>query len=345
MLWRVIVPLRPEDMPIVDVAAFDRGDATQVENARAALRDHNFVALGGHSIDPKLLDRGYDCARRLFALPRSVKGRYAKGKGAVGYIPYGVEQALLGRRPDLKELWHHSHRPPAEHPARREDPDVYPENRSVAEVPRFDETLDALDRSFVPVMESLLRVLALAIDLPERFFLDLADGAPHMLRLVYYPPLPRRLREGEERAVAHTGAGLLGILPPATHPGLEIQRRDGVWQRLEGFDARTLVVTIADQMHRLTNGKITGSTHRVANPEGSGRSRERYAIVYFVSTRPKTLLWPPAELLAPGERPDYDPMTSWDFTVQRMQAVWINQASLPYRLLFRLRKRLTAGPK
>lgn len=328
--------LRPEQIPLIDLEAFAAGDRSQVERADRSLREHNFVALENHGVDERLIAKGYDAGRRLFALPQSVKRRYSKGKGAIGFIPYGVEQALIGKHPDLKELWHHAHEP--EDPAVvARFPDAYPTNHSVAEVPQWGDTMRALDAAFARATDRLMRVLALAIGLPEGHFVALTHGAPHMLRIVYYPPLPGRLRPGEARAVAHTGAGVLGLLPPATDPGLEIQRRDGRWQSLVGFD-RQIVITIADQMARLSGGRIVGSTHRVINPSGEAAGRPRYALVYFVSSMPDTVLVPPPGLegaVAPEET-----ITSWEFMTRRMQKVWINQASLPYRLLWRLRERL-----
>lgn len=341
--------LRPEDMARVDLAAFRSGDAAGREAclraARSDLEQRGFLAVVGHGVEAEALRRGHDVARAFFSLPERTKRRYSKGRGAVGYIPHGVEQALRAKRPDLKELWHHAHEPSADHPARRAFPDAYPVNRDVSEIAGMREALVELDALFASCADDVLRLFAAVLGLPEERFAALADGGPHMLRLVRYPPLPAKVPRGVERAVEHTGAGLFGLLPPATGPGLSVRSPGGRWQRLVGFGPEHVVVTIADQLERLSNGRLPGSLHRVENPVGEARERERFAIVYFAGALPDTILWPPPELLAGAPPPAFEKMTADEFVARRMDEVWLNQASLPYRLLSALRLRVLPGSR
>lgn len=302
----------------VDLARYEAGEererAAVIEAARRALRETGFLVLVEHGVDPALLERGYEALRAFFALPAATKAAHAKGDGAVGYIAGGVEQALRARVPDLKELWHHAHGGP---------------NRAVPEVAGFDATLAALDVALARCLGPVMRLLSEVVEMPPAFLDDVARGAPHMLRLVHYPRVPSGALG--MRAFEHTGAGLLGLLPRPSAPGLQLKRPDGVWVEPVGLDDRHVVVTIADQIERLTNRLVPGSVHRVVNRPGV-----RDAIVYFAAAHPETRLWPPAELLARGGTPTFAPMTSEQFTVRRLRRIWRNEGSFAYRVMSRI---------
>lgn len=297
----------------VDLARYRRGDDSVVQTARRALRETGFLVLVEHGLDEGLLERGYAMQRELFAMPLDAKRRYLKGDGSVGYIPRGVEQALRARVPDLKELWHHGHGA---------------NNRAVHEIAGFDQTLAELDDVFASMLTPLMELLSEVARMPAPWLREVADGASHMLRLVHYPRVPSGALG--MRAFEHTGAGLLGLLPLPTAGGLQLQRPDGVWVAPEGLDARHVVVTIADQIARLSNGVIPASVHRVVNRPGT-----RDAIVYFAAAHPDTVLWPPPALIERGGPPPFERMTSEEFTVARLRRVWRNEGSWAYRWLRR----------
>ncbi|MFK7990674.1 MAG: 2OG-Fe(II) oxygenase family protein [Sandaracinaceae bacterium] len=323
------VGLQASDMARVDLGAFLGGDASMVQRARDDLATFGFLVLENHGVPSDAIETGYDEARALFALPAPTLRRHGIGETPVGYLRRG-EQALLGSQPDLKAVWHHAHQPPHGHRLRAAYPEAYPRNHDVAERPTLRSTLASLDRAFARCTASVMRLFAALLDLPEAPFIEMVDGAPHMLRLVHYPPV-KRPPLGEERAVAHTGAGLFGLLPSASGPGLEVCAPDGRWQRLEPVGPDQMVVTLADQLERLSGGLLPSSLHRVRNPDGPDWRSARYAMVYFAGASPSTVLFPPDVLLRRGVRPTHPPMTAEAFTTARMQRVWRPAFSLSER--------------
>lgn len=329
--------LAASDMARVDLAAFVAGDLTMVARARSDLDRFGFLVLENHGVPEDAIEAGYREARALFDLPPSALRRYRIGRTPVGYLSHG-EQALLGTRPDLKAVWHHAHRPPAGHRLPQAFPGAYPSNHDVAERPALRPVLATLDRAFAACTRSLMRLFAALLDLPPGPFVRMADGAPHMLRLVHYPPVAGS-PWGAERAVAHTGAGLFGLLPPASGPGLEVRAPDGRWQTLTPVAPHQMVVTLADQLERISGGMLPSSLHRVPNPEGRARDAARYAMVYFAGASPSTVLFPPDALLRRGVSAAHPPMTAEAFTTARMRRVWRPGFSLPRRLIEAARSR------
>lgn len=335
--------LTPDQLPLVSLEAFQTGSQgerdEQVSRMRRSLEEHDFFALVDHGLSQDALQAGYGATRSFFSLPEAEKRRFHKGRGFVGYIPFGVEQALRGSRPDFKELWHSVAERAAHHPERRARPEAYPVNPKPSQPADWSQVLSTLHARFDSMVDGTLRMLARTADLPEMWLADAAAGGPHLLRLIHYPPLPERSARELERAVEHTGAGILGFTPPATSEGLEVFSRARSWQRLSGFDD-TVVVTVADMTERLTNRLIRSSLHRVANPEGRSRAESRYAIVYFVSARPSAMLDCPAQALGKDNPRQFPAQNAWDFVTDRMTDVWLNQASAPYRAYFKFKKRL-----
>lgn len=336
-----MVELRPTGMPILDVSVFRDGSEVQrraqVERLRDSLTRFNFFAFRDGELSLDLAHEVDDLSRTLFALREAQKLAYQRPSKA-GYMRYGVEQALRGTRPDLKEMWHAGRDLAPSHALRARFPQSFFDNVWPTEVPALEAKAQALYGQLSRSAETLLELLAALIPIPARQLTDIVVDAPHSFRMIHYPPLPERVAKGEERAVAHTGAGLFGILPPASDEGLEVIDRKGVWQHLVGFDDCS-VVTLADLIELLTGDRIPASLHRVVNPTGDGVRKSRYAMVFFVHARPDTPLSLP-NLSQPFGVSELHGRTAVDFVRNRMTSVWLNEASVPYRLFWRAKQTL-----
>lgn len=320
----------PSNMPVLDVGSVDGASdaalAGLVAETRRSLEDFNFVAFRDARMSAELIAEVMDLGRRLFEQATDVKRRFMHrhGAGATGYMPYGSEKALKGEFPDMKEFWHTRQELPRWSLARLRWAPYYQKNLWPDEVvPGFRPKVEALFRHFAAASDAVLQLMALSIGAPRRYLADVVVEGPHTFRLLHYPALPDGLREGEVRSVEHTGAGVFGLLPPATDPGLEIINRRGEWQRLADFTGNTVVITVADMMELLTNFHIRSSPHRVFNPVGEAARRSRYAMVFFSVARPGVLLDCPSVLLGPDGRRRFDPIRAGQFLSNRMNKVTI----------------------
>ena len=164
---------------------------------------------------------------------------------------------------------------------------------------------------------TILRVLAVGLDLPEPFFVarfakPLARGA-----LVYYPPHPVQADARTFGVAAHTDYGGITLVHQDDAGGLEVENRDGVWVPAHPIPG-TLVVNIGDLMARWTNDVFASTPHRVVNRSG----RERYAMAVFCDPDFDTVIETPPGGLAPGETPRYPPTTCGAYIVERFDSVF-----------------------
>lgn len=266
------------EIPILDVAPFLAGEPGAAARLAAQLRwafEHvGFYYLRGHGIDPALIADTFAAAADLHALPMERKLALKVDEHNIGYLPMSARYGASGRPPSRNEAFF----------LRRErgpdDPHVLANRRFHArnrwpELPGFRATTLAYMAALEALCQRLVRLYALALDMPETCF-DAAYAQPHMiLRLSHYPPLDPGA-DSSFSLTPHTDSGFMTLLAPNQVPGLSIQLPDGRW-----IDAPTVpdafVVNGGDILHRWSNERFLSTPHRVLNLT----NRDRYAIPFF----------------------------------------------------------------
>lgn len=295
-------------------SAQDRADFIRVLGE--SLEGTGFVKVDGHKVTKARVDAAYGDIRAFFALPEATKRTYlVPGTGgARGFTAFGSEHAKDNPVGDLKEFWHIGQDNP---PGAKFEGDFMP-NLWPTEVPTFKANLLGLFTDLEACAGTLLEAIALYLGLPQRHLADMIVGGNSILRLIHYPALKERYIEGGVRAAAHEDINLITLLPAATGSGLELLDRDGKWHAVDGLEGE-IVADAGDMLSRHVNAKIPSTTHRVVNPDSP--DAVRYSMPFFCHPRPEVLLDCPAELLAPGERRQFEPITAHDFLMQRLREI------------------------
>lgn len=279
------------DLPVLDVSTADGpGRDSFVRGLHDALARWGFVAIGGHGIDPALLDRSYTEAAAFFALPGEAKRRWERpdeGRQR-GYTGFGVERAKDRDVHDLKEFFQVGRTLGADHPLVRSGtmPDALWPDDPPGFAPTFRALFDALDALAV----RLLAAIAHGLDLDAHDIVDGVRDGSNVLRVIHYPPLRASDPPGAVRAAAHEDINLLTILPTSTAPGLELLDRDGTWRALV-TPPDVMICDTGDLLAYLTGGALPAVTHRVVNPPGAGNT-SRYSLPFFVHPRPEWVITP-----------------------------------------------------
>jgi isopenicillin N synthase-like dioxygenase len=286
-----------QQIPIIDLARFETGDATTTETAARELdqvcRDIGFLVVRNHGVSPSVQQALYGAGSDFFDLTVAQKMivRRPTNDQNRGYIPYGEE--TLARMhggetpPDYKEVF-------AIGPFDLPDDDFYSQARSYPNFapnlwPSAPGELQPAMRAYFTELDNLSRRLAryfaLALDLPMDWFADKLDRHASQLRLLHYPAPDRELEPGQLRCGAHTDLGMMTILRnQKAEGGLQVRPRGSDWIDAPAVDD-TFVVNIGDLLMRWTNDRWVSTPHRVAVPEVEARSRSRrLSIGYF--TRP-----------------------------------------------------------
>jgi len=304
-------------IPVIDITPFRTGDRADRERVARqfgdALETIGFTTVVGHGVDEKLLSSTYDVMREFFELPLEEKARSCPPEQVKsrGYLPVGIESVAttLDRDAphDLCEalVFANLGRPGA--PGSRAN--IWPEKpeslRSL--VMQYNQQLDMLGRR-------LMRLSALALDLPEGY-LDPHFADPSMtLRFVNYPdqlntPLPGQLRYGAH----HDYGGLTVLRQDAAPGGLEVCDTTGKWHEVpanrDGF-----VINIGDLMSRWTNGRWRSTLHRVVNP---GRaltgSTQRLSMVAFFGPNENSEIACLPSCKKDGEPPRWPPVNAGEY--------------------------------
>jgi isopenicillin N synthase-like dioxygenase len=299
-------------IPILDVTRYFAGDTADLPRLGAQLRDAfenvGFYYLRGHGVPRSLIHAAFAQCERFHAQPMEQKLAVRINEHNIGYMAMGGSVARSSTvnnntKPSVNEAFF----------LRRErtpdDPDVIANkrfrglNQWPANLPGFRETALAYMSTLERVGQRLVRIYAVALDLPADYF-DPMFAQPNMIqRFTHYPPQP--FYEDNQFSIApHTDSGFMTLLAPSAVPGLSIRLPDGTW-----FDApsdpEAFIVNGGDILRRWTNDRFLSTPHRAINTSG----RARYAIPFFFDTHPDTLIECLPTCQSPDNPPKYPPIT------------------------------------
>ncbi len=252
------------------------------------MRTVGFAVVSEHGIPDVLLNSIYDTAQAFFARPLAEKTRLSfpdKGRGQ-GYLPMGSETVGRGRvadvQPDLCEsLTFADPRFDVAPPENALDARLYRPNLWPDDMPGFADTVRDYMAAGRELALRLMRLSAVALDLPPAYFAPFFDRMELNLRCVLYPdqaepPAPGALRYGP-----HTDFSGFTILRQDDAPGgLQVQSGED-WIDVPAIPG-TLVINAGDLIQRWTNDRWISNVHRVKNPPRDRKTgTRRLSIVLF----------------------------------------------------------------
>ena len=252
--------------------------------------------------------------------------RRSPERGYHGFATRGLASTMdLDVPPDLRETLFLG--PVDDHQAHfahlREAEAAYWPNTIPTEPAGMGHALIAIYRDFERLSENLLRILALALDLPEDYFAAKIDRHFSILSCHHYPALRAPPQPGQLRTGAHTDFGAMTILAmtdAATENGggLEVRMPGGEWRGVLAGPGE-LVVNLGDMMARWTNDRWTSTLHRVANPANlADAGSRRQSIGYFMHPNFDARIECLPTCLDPGEQPRYAPITAGEHIAMKI---------------------------
>jgi isopenicillin N synthase-like dioxygenase len=305
------------EMPILDLGPWIAGGpiGPLADQFKAACTRTGFFYVKNHGVPQEVVDSVFSAARRYFSLPEAermadkIDERFRRG-----FMPMGVTRHP-GHKPDVKESYVLGLDLP------NSDPDViagrplHGPNRWPADKPWLKDAAMAYFDHTVALGRQLLQIFAVALELPQDFFLQYTKKPMVLTNLYHYPPQasPTTLELG---AAAHTDYGTLTILSQDPIGGLELQTRDGEWVAAP-YVQGTLIINLGDLVKVWTNEQYVSNLHRVANRTG----RERYSIPTFFNLDYDTPVACLPQFQSAEQPPKHPPIKSGDWLVSRFQAV------------------------
>lgn len=275
-------PLLLDKIPTLDLSSFTSKNpdtkAQFVEDLGRAFNNIGFVSIKNHGLTEELRHQLYSTVQAFFQQPDDIKKQYEfmELNGQRGYIGKGREKAKGFKVADLKEFYHVGQPNP--------EGDM-PSNLFPKEVPDFEKYTTLVFDIFERTGKTLLRAIALYLELQEDYFEDKVRNGDSILRALHYFPLdPATVPDGAVRAAAHGDINLITLLMGASAEGLEVLRRDGTWIPITALPDQ-IIVNVGDMLDRLTNHKLKSTIHRVVNPAREKMNTSRYSIPFFMHPR------------------------------------------------------------
>jgi isopenicillin N synthase-like dioxygenase len=320
-------------VPVIDISPYFGGDEKAKQEVAdeigRACREIGFYIIVGHGVSPQLVERVGRVSRAFFDLPFDQKMKLHIGSeaGACGYSAMGDKSLAYTRGekspPDLNESFQTS-----KIDADLDDPyfqsaeakRLVPPSRWPADLPEMKELCTQYYRQMGELARDLLRLSALALRLPERFFDDKIAQHIGRLTLRLYPEQKVAPLSGQLRAGAHTDYGTVTILRPGDSiGGLQVADPQGEWHDVP-LIPNSFVINQGDLMARWTNDHWISTLHRVVNPppETLGGNR-RLSIVFFHHPNYDTLIECLPTCKERGEAAKYHPVTVAEYYALKRQ--------------------------
>lgn len=319
-------------VPVIDVAPARAGSSeARLEVAKAigrACEESGFLVIVGHGVDRGLVDDMYAVTEAFFRLPDdekeavSVQGGGLRGwKREGGYV---AASSGIETLPDLCELFTYN---------RLGDP-------GVAETSGLGDHLDELDGpnqfpvrphgfretwlAYYAAMEQLsselMKLFALALDLPEEWFEDKLDHHMTNLTANWYYPLSDAPAAGQFRKGPHTDWGSLTVLYQDDTGGLQVVDKRGEWVDVPCIPG-SYVINIGDLMAVWTNDRWVSTMHRVMTDAGTMR-KPRISIPFFHQPNYDALVECLPSCASEDHPPKYPPVTSGAWLQQKLAAAY-----------------------
>lgn len=263
----------------MNILTVDYRDLSAPEQFALSLQETGFAVLKNHPIAWEKIQAVY--VEWLNFFNSNDKFKYLMDTSADnpkqdGYVPLEIAETAKGASVrDIKEFFQ------LYFPWGRYPDEIGPLTREL-----FDE-LFALGQDLLTWLE---------VHMPHAARLRLTQPLTAMLsreqsqfRIIHYPGLKGDEELNAIRAAQHEDINLLTLLPAATEPGLQVKSMEGAW--IDVFpEPGTLIVNNGDMLQEATDFFYKSTTHRVLNPEGADKTKERLSMPLFLHPAPSTML-------------------------------------------------------
>ena len=306
-------------LPVIDFGgtlADTARDAALAQDIDAAFRTVGFCYFAGTGIPQKLIDGVFAASRRFHALPTARKLALRMNEFHRGYMPPNtstIETSSVAKvtRPNYSESLMVMHEVAADD-ARFGTPLNGP-NQWPDDLPDFRANIEAYDTALRAFCTRLMRIVALALDMPPDALNPFFRQPTTFLRLLHYPPQPADAADDAFGAAPHTDYGFLTILLQDMSGGLEVRRTDGTWLPATPVPG-TFVVNVADMLARWTNGRWQSTPHRVKNLSGG----DRFSCPYFFDPDMDAIISCLPTCVRPDNPARFSPVRYGDYLLERL---------------------------
>ena len=294
------------EIPVLDLAPLINGDDTTqlAADFSDAYGATGFGYVVNHGVDPALRKAVFAASKQFHALSETQKQSIALDRRHRGYIAINTSTDVNS---DLAEVTKPNQS--ASFMMMREEeiarPDVYLSGPNQwPALHGFREACEDYAEAMTELGRKLMGLALEAIGVTDYTILRAFDTPTIWLRLLHYPPQSPQAAKDLYGSAPHKDFGCLTLLAQDDVGGLQVQTPAGQWvdapPREDAF-----IVNVGNMLHRMSNGKLLSTPHRVINATG----RERFSVPFFFDPNVSTIIAPLQGMGAPK----FEPLNFGDF--------------------------------
>jgi isopenicillin N synthase-like dioxygenase len=317
-----------DTIPTIDLSPLRSGNERERrEVARqidAACTDTGFFMITGHGVPPDLIATTRQRAIDFFALPDAEKmkverppAKISRGYNRIGdrSLAYSMGEVAP---PDIQEAFAFGPEGVDVLMAKVDKTiaQMYAPNIWPARPHDFKQVMLSYHAAMSDVAARVLSAMALALGVPEDYFVDKFDRKASVGRIIRYPAVTQMPLPGQLRAGVHTDYGCITFVRgDDTTGGLQVKARHGDWIDVH-IPPDAFVCNIGDTMMRWSNDRWVSTLHRVAVPPPEAAPSDRISLVFFHNPNPDTLVRCFDSCVGSGAK--YPPITSGEYYLGKL---------------------------
>ncbi|KIV80254.1 hypothetical protein PV11_07766 [Exophiala sideris] len=284
---------RSDEIPLIDISAI-YGDLEArkklAQEIKHAAENTGFFYIKNHGIPESAIEGALDASKTFFAQPEDKKllVHKSKGKWYNGFSGKYTAMASPTEGLDYRESFSWRYEP--QYDPDPKDPNAVPEEvkpyirgelyvwDGTQHLPTFKQGCITYWQECLKLARRLVRIFALALDLPETYFDSLTTYPGSDGVFNFYPAMtPEEAAASTDIGLgSHTDLQCFTLLWQDMNGGLQVLNKDGQWIKASPIKD-TFVVNIGDYLMRLTNDRMKSTVHRVYNRS----TVDRYSMPFF----------------------------------------------------------------
>ncbi|KAI0077002.1 Clavaminate synthase-like protein [Panus rudis PR-1116 ss-1] len=281
------VPETKEDLDWADLITVDlslygtpEGNKQLAQTLIKAVREDGFFYVKNFNIPQERVNRQFAIGKQFYDLPLEEKLKYVpEGLDAGkfnGYVPAG--RYILDQASGLRDRTEIYNIPKFNGDFTHEHTPLIQDR--LTEIEEFARSLHS------EVLDPLHVLLAIALELPEDYFLNIhkydVKSEDHLRYMKYTKFTPEEnIKIGKNWVKGHTDLGSWTLLFRQPVAALQIQNhKTGEWKWVKPQDA-TLTVNACDALSLLTANYVKSTIHRVSSPPKDQEHVDRLGLLYF----------------------------------------------------------------
>lgn len=317
-------------IPLIDfgpMVSDDPAERAKVgTEVRKACTEVGFFYALNHGVPKEVIDNTFAAAHRFFALPDMIKQTISveKSDNNRGYTALLGENTDPTAKGDMHEAFDFALEMDADDPDLAKGlfgyaPNQWPDSNHEG-MNDFRQTLLTYHEEALTFGARIFQAFALALELPEDYFIPKITKPLAVARVLHYPPQEGKIDEKQIGIGAHSDYECFTILCTDEKAALQVLNAAGEWIEAPPVEG-AFIVNVGDMMERWTNDYFKSTIHRAINRSG----KQRYSIPLFFGTNPDVEIAVLESCQSASNPPRYEPIQAGAYVEQRITETYAHR--------------------